>query len=163
MRTLTGNELDCGREAFRVDALGRRIWSLDQKQRIVAEALVPEVSVAEVARRYSLNANPIFKWVKQEREGWPDRRRTVGLCNKPTTFVPVELVPETTVQTAAPCKPALERKTALQTLDFLAQPGRQQRHEAKVPVRRGTIEISPPNGVCVSVGAEADAAPYAMC
>ncbi|ATQ68997.1 MULTISPECIES: transposase [Methylosinus] len=51
----------------------RRTWSLEERQRIVAEALAPGASVAAVARRHGLNANLIFKWVRRSREGWLDR------------------------------------------------------------------------------------------
>ncbi len=41
----------------------RRTRSLDERKRIVEEALAPGVSVAAVARRHGLNANLIFKWI----------------------------------------------------------------------------------------------------
>ena len=90
MRTSTGVCLGGGGEIPKVDALGRRSWSLYQRQRIVAEALAPQASVAEVARRHGLNANLIFKWLKRAKEGWPDRRRALVTRSKPMTFIPVE-------------------------------------------------------------------------
>ena len=45
----------------------RRTWSADQKQRIIAESFAPGASVAEVARRYGLNANMLFTWRRRER------------------------------------------------------------------------------------------------
>src|ERR1700730_2169859 len=53
----------------------RRRRSLDERKRIVVEALAPGVSVAAVARRHGLNANLVFKWIRRSREGWRDRRR----------------------------------------------------------------------------------------
>jgi transposase len=53
----------------------RRTRSVDERKRIVEEALAPGVSVAAVARRHGLNANLIFKWIRRSREGWRDRRR----------------------------------------------------------------------------------------
>jgi transposase len=53
----------------------RRTRSLDERKRIVVEALAPGASVAAVARRHGLNANLIFKWIRRSREGWRDRRR----------------------------------------------------------------------------------------
>jgi transposase len=46
----------------RADGEGRRrrTWSADQKQPIIAESFAPGASVAEVARRYDLNANMLF-------------------------------------------------------------------------------------------------------
>ena len=53
----------------------RTTRSLDERKRIVEEALASGVSVAAVARRHGLNANLIFKWIRRSREGWRERRR----------------------------------------------------------------------------------------
>jgi transposase len=42
----------------------RRKWSDDEKRMICAQARMPGVSVAQVARRYDVNANQTFKWKK---------------------------------------------------------------------------------------------------
>ena len=60
------------------DGSTRRIWSLEERQRIVGEALAPGASVAAVARRHGLNANLVFKWIRRAREGWLDRRRVLA-------------------------------------------------------------------------------------
>jgi transposase len=39
----------------------RRKWSDQEKVRIIAQTRVPSVSVPEVAHRYDVNANLIFK------------------------------------------------------------------------------------------------------
>jgi transposase len=64
----------------------RRTWSADQKQRIIAESFAPGASVAEVARRYGLNANMLFTWRRRDR--W------VGAGNDgaPVNVVPVRVV-----------------------------------------------------------------------
>ncbi|HEY8125907.1 MULTISPECIES: IS66-like element accessory protein TnpA [Methylocystis] len=53
-------------EAEKDEAAGsggrRRYWKNDAKRRIVAESLEEGASVAEVARRYGLNANLLFTW-----------------------------------------------------------------------------------------------------
>ncbi len=64
----------------------RRKWSDEKKRRIVAQTKVPGVSVPQVARRYDVNNNMIFKWVRDSRynsdiEGGPE------VLN----FLPVEL------------------------------------------------------------------------
>jgi len=45
----------------------RRFWSDDKKRRIVSQARVPGVSVSAVARRYDVNANLVFKWLRDPR------------------------------------------------------------------------------------------------
>jgi len=39
----------------------RRTWSHDEKREICAQAIAPGVSVAQVARRYVLNAKPMLR------------------------------------------------------------------------------------------------------
>jgi transposase len=67
----------------------RRARSLDERKRIVEEALAPGASVAAVARRHGLNANLVFKWIRRSREGWRDRRREPA-NEKPVVVVPPE-------------------------------------------------------------------------
>ena len=45
----------------------KRFWSDDEKRSICAQTMVPGVSVAQVARRYALNANLIHNWLKDPR------------------------------------------------------------------------------------------------
>ena len=45
----------------------KRFWSDDEKQSICSQACVCGVSVAQVARRYSMNANLIHKWLRDPR------------------------------------------------------------------------------------------------
>lgn len=45
----------------------KRFWSDDEKQSICDQARAPGVSVAQVARRYSMNANLIHKWLREPR------------------------------------------------------------------------------------------------
>ena len=40
----------------------KRVWSDDEKRSICTQARVPDVSVAQVARRYAMNTNLIHKW-----------------------------------------------------------------------------------------------------
>jgi transposase len=41
---------------------GRRLWSDDEKRRIVAETFEAGASVSIVARRHDVNANMLFTW-----------------------------------------------------------------------------------------------------
>jgi len=47
----------------------RRRRSVEEKRRIVEETLEAGASVARVARRHATNANQVFYWRKQYREG----------------------------------------------------------------------------------------------
>jgi len=66
----------------------RRLWEDDEKIRIVAQTRVPGISVSQVARRYDVNANLIFKWLRDPRFNPPP-------VEDPTaSFLPVEVVAE---------------------------------------------------------------------
>lgn len=63
----------------------RRNWSDDEKRMICAQARMAGISVAQVARRYDVNANQVFNWMKDERfEVAPDDVA-------PPCFLPVEV------------------------------------------------------------------------
>ena len=126
----------------------RRTRSLDERKRIVEEALAPGVSVAAVARRHGLNANLVFKWIRRSREGWRDRREPGD--EKPVVVAPPErgapaFIPVKLLELDAPSAPPRS--------DVVAKPARQTRRGA----RRGAMEISLPNGAKVSLDAEVDA------
>ena len=123
----------------------RRTRSVDERKRIVEEALAPGASVAAVARRHGLNANLIFKWIRRSREGWRDRRREPAK-EKPVVVAPPEggapaFVPVKLLELDAPSAPPSE---------VIAKPARQTRRGAV----RGAMEISLPNGAKVSLDAD---------
>lgn len=130
------------------DGIARRSWSLEERQRIVEDALAPGVSVAAVARQHGLNANLVFKWIRRAREGWLDRRRA------PTKEKAIA-APDVATPTFVPVK-LLELSAADTPMSTLAgavsKPARAERR-----TRRGAMEISLPNGVRVSVNADVDA------
>ena len=64
----------------------RRRWSHEEKRQIVAQTLVPGMSVSQVARRYDVNANLVFTWRRD-----PRLRPSVEQEREPT-FLPVEEV-----------------------------------------------------------------------
>ena len=74
----------------------RRRWSADQKQRIIAESFAPGASVAEVARRYGLNANMLFTW--RRRHGHAAGANAVG---EPVKIVPMRIVETTPIAVPA--------------------------------------------------------------
>ena len=70
---------------------GRQSWSGEQKQRIIEATLVPGASVAEVARQYEVNANLLFKWLRQAGRGRGVAKRT-GRVGDGAAAVPMEFV-----------------------------------------------------------------------
>tara|TARA_R110002074_G_scaffold191565_3_gene357556 strand:+ start:1010 stop:1381 length:372 start_codon:yes stop_codon:yes gene_type:complete len=64
---------------------------MDEKRTICPQALTPGVSVAQVARRYAMNANLIFKWLKDPRFAPPGSVPTPECAALDGIFLPVEI------------------------------------------------------------------------
>lgn len=47
----------------------KRLWTRQEKRQIVEQTLKPGASVSVVARAHEVNANQVFQWRKQYREG----------------------------------------------------------------------------------------------
>lgn len=62
-----------------------RRWSAEAKRAICLETRGPGVSVAQVAQRHSLNANLIFKWLRDARFA------PGGMLEAAPVFLPVQL------------------------------------------------------------------------
>lgn len=85
----------------------KRFWADEEKRLICAQALAPGVSVAQVARRYAMNGNLIFKWLKDPRFS-PATGQTPDAPGGGGVFLPVQIsgstidqrVDDTTVRTA---------------------------------------------------------------
>jgi transposase len=79
----------------------------------VAQTRVPGVSVSQVARRYDVNANLVFKWLR-------DPRFTAAEVEEPAaTFLPVEVI-------AAPPviePPVIEPRTPESKIEILLSNG----------------------------------------
>ncbi|MGB0967821.1 MAG: IS66-like element accessory protein TnpA [Halocynthiibacter sp.] len=67
----------------------KRFWSDDEKRSICEQTCTAGVSVAQVARRYAMNANLIHKWLRDPRFG-PDLEADEGCVDVPS-FLPVEI------------------------------------------------------------------------
>ncbi len=65
-----------------------RLWTDEEKRSICLQTRAPGVSVAQVARRYAMNASLIFKWLKDPRYVPDDTVSDVPV------FLPVEIGPE---------------------------------------------------------------------
>jgi transposase len=90
---------DAGRQGAGGGDRRRRTWSADQKQRIIAESFAPDASIAEVARRYGVNANLLFTWRRR-------KRAANGASAIGENIVPVRIVRE-----AAPAAPTTPGST----------------------------------------------------
>lgn len=67
----------------------KRFWSDDEKRSICAQTTVSGVSVAQVARRYAMNANLIHNWLKDSR--FAPEADINAVVNTGTGFLPVEI------------------------------------------------------------------------
>lgn len=72
----------------------------EEKRSICIQTAAPGVSVAQVARRYAVNANLIFKWLRDPRYA-PDPTVVPSPAVEPR-FLPVEIVTETKATMAVP-------------------------------------------------------------
>ncbi len=70
----------------------RRLWSDEEKRSICFQTAAPGVSVAQVARRYAMNANMVFKWLRDPRYA-PEAEPAAEACATDTVgFLAVEIV-----------------------------------------------------------------------
>ena len=65
----------------------RRRWTEEEKRQIVAQTRIPNMTVAEVARRYEVNTSLVFSWRCDPRLGAEDSPEFAP------SFVPVEVMP----------------------------------------------------------------------
>jgi transposase len=87
---------DAGRQSADRGERRRRTWPAEQKQRIVAESFAPGASIAEVARRYGLNANMLFTWRRREQAAG-----AANAVSESVNIVPVRVMEATPTVTAA--------------------------------------------------------------
>jgi transposase len=65
----------------------KRLWTDEEKRSICLQTTAPGVSVARVAQRYAMNANLIFKWLRDPRYAPEPLAEPDEAC-----FLPVEIV-----------------------------------------------------------------------
>jgi transposase len=76
----------------------RRRWTLDEKQRIVAESYAAPRQVSATARRNGLSASQLFTWRRLARDG------RLTEADRETTFAPV-LVGDDSLRCSLPLPP----------------------------------------------------------
>lgn len=79
----------------------KRLWTDEEKRSICRQTMAPDVSVAQVARRYALNANMIFKWLRDTRYA-PGSESCIADA---PVFLPVEIVSPGRLAVARPILP----------------------------------------------------------
>ncbi|MDG1458564.1 MAG: transposase [Pseudoprimorskyibacter sp.] len=67
----------------------KRFWSDDEKREICQQTTLPRVSIAQVAQRYTVNANLIHKWLKDPR--FAPQAEETGDVEEANAFLPVEV------------------------------------------------------------------------
>ena len=65
----------------------KRLWTDEEKRSICLQTAAQGVSVARVAQRYAMNANLIFKWLRDPRYAPEPSAEPDATC-----FLPVEIV-----------------------------------------------------------------------
>lgn len=68
----------------------KRLWTDEEKRSICFQTTTPDVSVAQVARRYAMNSNLIFKWLRDPR--FAPGPTAEPEAPEPSYFLPVEIV-----------------------------------------------------------------------
>jgi transposase len=111
----------------------RRMWSEEQKQLIVAEAMQPGALVAEVARRWGIGTGLIYTWRRQMRRG------ELGAMPVPA-FAEVTVTAFSTMAEPEPLAPPPEMSVAADDRGA------------------GRIEVALPCGATVRVGRDVDEA-----
>src|SRR5919206_4096963 len=84
----------------------RRMWSDEQKQLIVAEAMQPGALVTEVARRWGVGTGLIYTWRRQMRRG-----ELGAMPVSAPTFAQVTVTPPLALAEPAPAAPVREVPT----------------------------------------------------
>lgn len=80
----------------------KRFWANEETREICAQATTPGMSVAQVARRYAMNANLIFKWLKD-----PCFAPEAEVPEQEATFLLIEIEVDAAVeqhQSTCPCR-----------------------------------------------------------
>lgn len=99
--------IDSGHNGDGVARRTKRLWTDEEKRTICFQTTAPGVSVAQVARRYAVNANLIFKWLRDAR--FAPEPLAGGCSPEGVQFLPVEIVQDVRAAPAVPDAPVAGR------------------------------------------------------
>ncbi len=91
----------------------KRLWTDEEKRSICFQTTATGVSVAQVARRYAMNANMIFKWLRDPRYA-PDPDAVEELTVETPCFLPVEIIDHTPKDDPAPTLESQSAQSAIE-------------------------------------------------
>ncbi|MGB7243250.1 MAG: transposase [Sulfitobacter sp.] len=83
----------------------KRFWSDEEKISICLQTCASDVSVAQVARRYAMNANLIHKWLRDPKFA-PDAGTVEEQAVEEPCFLPVEIVDQAKAEDPIPARAA---------------------------------------------------------
>lgn len=105
----------------------KRFWSDEEKRSICSQTLVPGVSVAQVARRYSMNSNLIFTWLRDPRFAPGPKEENCG-PEVSDVFLPVEIsgpsIDDQMVATSVATAGVTDRAVMANRIDITLSDGR---------------------------------------
>jgi transposase len=103
---------DDRRSAFPTDAVRRRRWSAAERTAVIRETLVPGARVSEVARRWQMDPQQVYRW--RHSEGVTQRRPMQSNHAPAPTFVPIltNVMPTGEAVPATSSNPVIEVRLA---------------------------------------------------
>ncbi|UWR66100.1 transposase [Phaeobacter inhibens] len=98
----------------------KRFWPDDEKRSICLQARAAGVSVAQVARRYAMNAHLIHNWLRDPRFASEEAGEEIEVA----TFLPVEVEGTLSAPSQPPSKPPPDALLSVQRVDITLSNGR---------------------------------------
>jgi transposase len=121
--TICDTRLGRGRVEIRTGVGRRRRWTVEEKGRIVAEALCAGVAVAEVARRHDMSSQHLFNWIRAAREGRLTLSAEACPHAESMRFVPIVAAAEQPAKPARAAASAVPIEIAIHDFVVRAAPG----------------------------------------
>jgi len=92
----------------------KRLWTDEEKRSICFQTTAAGVSVAQVARCYAMNANMIFKWLRDPRYAPDPDAVEEQVAEETPCFLPVEIVDRPQTKDTVPTADAASVQNAIE-------------------------------------------------